>query len=143
MYIKSYSNCVRIIAQNLTHEVKGNIGELVQDSNELLRYIDTNVNNDYQDFLSTAGQYKEDARLFYKITSEASTKCNEVLQIVNDVSFAMSEITGSITQSTEGAQQISQSTEGTTTAIVEISHSAESLTKMAEELRILTNQFRV
>lgn len=129
--------------KNLTHEVQDSIGDLVADSTELLRFMETNVNSDYKEFLSTANRYSDDARQFYAITCEASSKCDEVLKIVNDVSYAMTEITGSITQSTESAQQISSSTEGTSDAIVEISHSAESLAKMAEDLTRLTNQFKV
>lgn len=129
--------------KKLTGDVKQNIGELVTDSTELLKYINTNVNDDYREFINTAGQYREDARLFYAITSEASAKCNEVLKIVNEVSRAMSEITGSISQSTEGTQQIAQSTEVTARSIVEISNSADQLAGMAEKLTQLTNQFQV
>ncbi len=128
--------------QNMTGEVRHSIEELVKDSSELLNFMDINVNNDYKDFITTANQYREDARLFYKITSEASAECNEVLHIVNDVSFAMSEISGSINQSTEGAQQITQDVERTTKSVFEISHASENLSKMAENLNRLTNQFR-
>lgn len=129
--------------RDLTSEVQSTIGDLIGDSKELLNFVNTNVNSDYKDFMDTANMYREDARLFYQITTDGSAKCNEVLHIVNDVSTAMTEITHSITQSTEGAQQISQGTEGTARAVYEISSSAESLARMAEELMRLTRRFKV
>ncbi|RNC29494.1 MAG: Methyl-accepting chemotaxis protein McpB [Candidatus Dichloromethanomonas elyunquensis] len=129
--------------QRLTFDVQDTIRDLVTDSTELLRFMENDVNEDYKEFMKTANYYRQDAELFYDLSMDASKKCTELLQIVNSVSLGMSEITLSISQSTEGAQQISQGTEGTSKAIFEISNSSESLARLAEELASMMKQFKI
>lgn len=129
--------------QGVTFKVRESIDELVKDSKELLTYINTNVSADYTEYLNTAVQYHEDAGSFEKITKSASAKCNQVLRVVNEVSLAMNEISKSIGQSTDGSQQIASSIEASTVSMLEMSNSAESLAKMAEELSGITSKFKI
>ncbi|UWG96105.1 methyl-accepting chemotaxis protein [Dehalobacter sp. DCM] len=129
--------------KGVTSKVRESIDELVKDSKELLYYINTNVSDDYKGYMNTAIQYREDAGTFEKITEAASSKCNQVVRIVNEVSMAMNEISKSIGQSTDGSQQIATSIEASTKSMLDISNAAEDLAKMAEVLSGLTSQFKI
>jgi len=129
--------------QNLTKEVQNSIASLIQDSRELLGFMSSDVQKDYQTFLNTATQYKNDANTFYQSSATAADMGSRVLKIVTEVSSAVQEATVSLEQSSEGANQISQGTEETSKVMVEINEASLRLSRMAEELTQLVAQFKI
>ena len=129
--------------QNLTKQVKSSIDSLIADSNELLQFMSTDVDNDYKKFLQTADDYKMDAQRFYSLTNEAARMGEEVLKAVNEVATSINEVTSTIGQSAEGASQIAKGTDETSKSMVEISEAANRLAKMSAELTGLIGQFKI
>jgi len=128
--------------QNLTQEVQDSIGSLVRDSGELLDFMTSDVQNDYQSFLETATQYKNDANTFYKTSDTAANMGSRVLKVVSEVSAAVQETTVSLEQSSEGSQQISQGTDETSKVLIEINEASLRLSRLAEDLTQLLGQFK-
>ncbi|NCC81352.1 MAG: methyl-accepting chemotaxis protein [Clostridia bacterium] len=129
--------------KNLTEQVQENIQVLIDDANELLEYMSTDVNQDYQKFLETASQYKRDAELFNEITGSAAQMGEQVLTAVDEVTRSISEVTTSINQSAEGANQIAKGTEETSKSMNEVNEASIRLSKMSEELTIMISKFKV
>jgi methyl-accepting chemotaxis protein len=129
--------------KNLTEQVQANIESLIDDSNELLRYMNTDVSDDYRKFLETAGQYKKDAELFNEITGSAAHMGEQVLNAVEEVTRSITEVTSTINQSAEGANQIAKGTEETSRSMMDINDASEKLAKMSEELTRLVSHFKV
>ena len=129
--------------QEVTNEVQDSIKELVEDATRLLNFINNDVNKDYQAFTDTAAKYKEDAVLFNKVTAEAASVCDQVLATVTQVGTAINEVTLSISQSAEGAQQIAKGTENTSRSLTEVNAASVRLARMAEELNKLVGEFRL
>lgn len=138
---ESSSTVVKI--QNLTQEVQGAMKDLNEDITELLKYVNNDVDRDYQMFTDLADKYKEDATVFFSSTQEAAEKGNVILQGVSEVSRAIGEVTASINQSAEGAQQITSGTNSTSKALFKVNETAEELTEMAEKLKEAISYFRV
>ncbi|MDD4343504.1 MAG: methyl-accepting chemotaxis protein, partial [Eubacteriales bacterium] len=129
--------------KNLTEQVQENIQGLIDDANELLEYMSSDVNQDYQKFLETASQYKRDAELFNEITGSAAQMGEQVLTAVDEVTRSISEVTTSINQSAEGANQIAKGTEETSKSMNEVNEASIRLSKMSEELTIMISKFKV
>jgi methyl-accepting chemotaxis protein len=129
--------------KNLTEQVQDNIKGLIDDANELLEYMSTDVNQDYHKFLETASQYKRDAELFNEITGSAAQMGEQVLTAVDEVTRSISEVTASINQSAEGANQIAKGTEETSKSMNEVNEASIRLSKMSEELTIMISKFKV
>lgn len=129
--------------QHLTEQVQENIQGLIDDANELLDYMSSDVNQDYQKFLETASQYKRDAELFNEITGSAAQMGEQVLNAVDEVTRSISEVTSSINQSAEGANQIAKGTEETSKSMNDVNEASLRLAKMSEELTILISKFKV
>ena len=129
--------------QHLTEQVQENIQGLIGDANELLDYMSSDVNQDYQKFLETASQYKRDAELFNEITGSAAQMGEQVLNAVDEVTRSISEVTSSINQSAEGANQIAKGTEETSKSMNDVNEASLRLAKMSEELTILISKFKV
>lgn len=129
--------------QNLTKQVQGSIESLIDDCNELLKFMCTDVDDDYKKFLQTAEEYKKDAQSFYGLTDEAARMGEEVLNAVNEVAASINEVTQTIGQSAEGASQIAKGTDETSKSMVEISEASDRLAKMSAELTGLIGQFKI
>lgn len=129
--------------KNLTEQVQANIESLIDDSNELLRYMNTDVSDDYRKFLETAGQYKKDAELFNEMTGSAAHMGEQVLNAVEEVTRSITEVTSTINQSAEGANQIAKGTEETSRSMMDINDASDKLAKMSEELTRLVSHFKV
>jgi methyl-accepting chemotaxis protein len=129
--------------KSLTEQVQANIESLIDDANELLRYMNTDVSDDYKKFLETALQYKKDAESFNDITGNAAQMGEQVLNAVEEVTRSISEVTSTINQSAEGANQIAKGTEETSRSMMDINDASDKLAKMSEELTRLVSHFKV
>ena len=138
---QSASTVTRI--KDLTDQVNSSIGDLTSDATALLKFMSTDVDKYLNDFLDTAGQYKEDAALFFRITADASAMEKQVLEVVSQVSKAIEEVTVSITESTGGIQQIAQGTEATNASIDQVNEAAKKLATMADSLMKAVAKFEV
>ena len=138
---QSASTVTRI--KDLTDQVNSSIGDLTSDATALLQFMSTEVDKYLNDFLDTAGQYKEDAALFFRITADASSMEKQVLEVVSQVSKAIEEVTVSITESTGGIQQIAQGTEATNASIDQVNEAAKKLAAMADNLIKAVAKFEV
>ncbi len=127
----------------LTMQVNAAVGDLTKDAMDMLNFLTTEVDKDYQKFLEVADSYNDDSVLIYKLTSQAADTANQVLEVVEQVSLSIDEVSQSINQSSQGVQQIAQGTEHTNQAIVEFNESAAKLSQMAGELSELVGRFKV
>ncbi|NLL37156.1 MAG: methyl-accepting chemotaxis protein [Fretibacterium sp.] len=129
--------------QSLTKQVQVSIESLIEDANELLRYMNTDVSDDYKRFLETALQYKKAAESFSAITGSAAQMGEQVLNAVEGVTRSISEITSTINQSADGARYIAEGTEGTSKTMTDIRDASGKLAEMSEELTRLVSHFKV
>jgi len=129
--------------QSLTQQVQVTVGGLTSDTNELLNYLSNDVDHDYQSFLTTANRYKEDAVGFYNLTNNASYNGSQVSEMVSQVAKAIEEVTTSIAQSSTGVQEIAKGADHTSNSLISVNEASLNLAKMAEELNLLTQQFKL
>lgn len=129
--------------QNLTGQVQQNIEELINDANELLKFMSTDVTEDYKRFMDTATQYRNDAGNFNQITGSAAQMGEQVLHAVEEVTRSITEVTATITQSAEGSNQIAKGTEETSRSMMDINDASLRLANMSQELTRLISHFRV
>ncbi|MGI6227536.1 MAG: methyl-accepting chemotaxis protein [Peptococcales bacterium] len=129
--------------QNLTIQVQNNIKSLIEDTNEILSFMSTDVDSDYKKFLETAEEYKKDANTFYNLTHQAYQMGDEVLNAVNEVTNSINEVATTIGQSAEETSQIAKGTDETSKSMVEISEASDRLAKMSEELTRLMGRFKI
>ncbi|NMA13809.1 MAG: methyl-accepting chemotaxis protein [Clostridia bacterium] len=129
--------------QNLIEQVQGNIRNLIDDANELLSFMATDVDNDYKLFLEVAEQYKQDAHVFYDITDQAAQMGEEVLSSVKQVNDSINEVNKTIGHTAEQANQIAQGTQDTAQSMIDINQASENLRKMSDRLKELISWFNV
>lgn len=129
--------------QNLTDQVQTNIHALIDDTNELLGFLSTEVEEDYEFFLETAEMYNQDAHTFFNLTEETAQMGSEVLNAVSEVTISINEVAETIGQSAQGAAEIATGTESTSQAMGEINEASDKLKEMADELEDIMGRFKI
>lgn len=129
--------------QQLTKKVQGSIGVLVENSNELLRFINGTVRKDYDAFVNVGEQYKQDADTFLSVTNDIGTKLQQVSAEMEEVNRAIESVAATIVESSSGTEQIAHSTTDVSQQLKEVTRSATSLAEMAGDLTQAVSMFKI
>lgn len=129
--------------QQLTKKVQSSIGVLVDNSNELLKFINETVRKDYDAFVNVGEQYKQDADTFLSVTSDIGSKLKQVSSEMTEVNRAIESVVSTIVESSAGAEEIANGTTGISQQLHDINRSSTSLAELATELQKAAAKFKV
>ena len=115
---------IRTLADS-TRETAGNIQEinlmvvravdaLVENSHAIVNYVNDTILPDYQKFVETGKQYRDDASHINKTMNVFEERTNHLLKIMQEISDAVSGITSAIEESALG---VTHATENTSTLV--------------------------
>ncbi len=100
--------------QDVTSKVTTSVQNLSGSSNELLSYVEKDVQSDYQSMLEVAAKYNDDARYFDDLVTEFSATSEELLASIESVVAAIDGVASAANDSASGtsdiAEKISEST---------------------------------
>ncbi|UWG97836.1 methyl-accepting chemotaxis protein [Dehalobacter sp. DCM] len=124
-----------------TLDVQNSISNLIDNSNEILHFINNKVIKDYETLVNIGAGYADDAKTFYQTTSKITEMSNQVLATVNEVSKAIESVAINMNESARGAQEITKGAEITTNSISQIAESSGKLSESAQNLNQLISGF--
>lgn len=78
--------------QNITNLVTGSVADLVDNSTNMLKFINERVFNDYSLLLETSEQYSKDAIYYYDNSTDLSATCEQLLATIQNMVTAINEI---------------------------------------------------
>lgn len=96
--------------QQITDNVQQSVGHLANNSNDLLKYITTNVNRDYDLMLNATEDYFKDAQFVNELVTDFSATSEELLASIQNVSKAILEVSTATNEGAEGTTNIAQKT---------------------------------
>lgn len=120
------ANNIQDISQMVTHGVEN----LANDAKKMLEFIDTQVLEDYDKFVDTALNYRDDAKNINEILEQFSSNTKTLEEIVSEMNLGINEIATTIDDSAMGITNVAQ---GTTSLVEDISQ----INKQAEENRVI------
>lgn len=92
--------------QDTTIKVTASVENLSNCSNELLRFISEDVENDYKTIIEVAEQYSNDAHYVDGLVSEFSSTSEELLASIQDVLAAIDGVAVAASEGAEGSSDI-------------------------------------
>lgn len=116
---------------------------LSDHSNEILQFINTNVNSQFESFIDTADQYYNDSNFISKMSEEIASMSEELNATINQVSVAVGNMADISQKSSENAETIKDSVEETTKSIALVSMTAKSQTELAQKLNEMVLKFKL
>lgn len=129
--------------QEIIRQVQQSSLDLINNFRELVKFTDEDITLNYDRIKEVREQYSSDVRVFLGLTQEFSMKCNQVLKTVGEVNLAIESVAATLSENALSTQEISRGTEYTVNSVMDISEAANDLSKMAEKLNKIVNQFKV
>lgn len=129
--------------QHLTEKVQLTMHVLVDNSKELLEFINAKVLCDYDAFVQGGVQYKQDADAFLAVTAEISDQLGKVSTEMQEINGAMESVAAVIVQNAQETETISNGTDQVSQTMQEIKAAANSLSSVATQLEGLVLCFKL
>ncbi|BCN29905.1 methyl-accepting chemotaxis protein [Anaeromicropila herbilytica] len=130
---------IRLIVDNTNTALH----KLIENTSDILDFIDNNVKPDYEMIMSAGTQYKDDAEFLSRMSKEISESSNIISNNITEVTSAMIAVSSTTEESTKNSSSILTNISQTTTAVEEVSKQAQSTSELAEKLSSLAQRFKI
>ncbi|MFT5876108.1 MAG: methyl-accepting chemotaxis protein [Clostridium sp.] len=135
---KNVSNIQAVIIQ-----VNNAFKNLSNNTQDILAFIDNNVNPDYELFLETAIKYEEDSAFVKAMSEEIASGTSQILSAIEQTSLAIETVSTTAEQSATSSEGILSSVDDTTIAIQDVARSAQRQAELSDELNALVQKFKI
>ncbi|WP_160684243.1 methyl-accepting chemotaxis protein [Clostridium sp. C2-6-12] len=123
---------------NVTQKVTDSVKDLSDNSSKLLKYISTNVNDDYKSMIDVSNKYNSDAQFVNNLVTDFSATSEELLASIQDILKTIDQVTEASNDGAEGTTQIASKVidikEKTNAVISNVQNSKESTNKLITEI---------
>jgi methyl-accepting chemotaxis protein len=129
--------------QQVTGTIVQSVNELSQHSSNLLQFMNDKVVADYDNMISIARQYEEDAIFYNGVSSDLGASSEEMSASMVGINESISSITGlnsGIAQQVERVGEKATECQSDSTDVLE---QTEQLARLSEELNETVDAFRV
>ncbi len=123
--------------------IQSSVNELIKDSSEILKFIESNVLKDYEKLIAIGDQYNDDAHVFNGIMMELSAVSEEITSAMTSITESMYEVSKATTQEAESVENILHMTKDVTDKTQNVIHILEYNIKLITELDQLINNFKI
>lgn len=123
--------------------IRAAVFELINDSNEILKFIESNVLKDYEKLITIGDQYNEDAHVFNGIMMELSAVSEEITSSMVAIAESMSDVSKATTQEAESVESILHMTKEVADKTEKAAEVMASNIELINELDRLINRFKI
>jgi len=127
----------------LTKQVQEAISNLVNNTNDLLNFINNDVVSDYSRMADIGKQYKNDADMLSNLAEIISGNVKQVMTAMVEIGRALESTTATIEETTAGSLEIAKGSETAAQSAEEISIASGRLAESAEKLNLLITRFKI
>jgi len=129
--------------KDLTGKVTGSVQNLSGGAFDLLKFMDSNVNNDYDMINKTAVQYKDDAAYLNDFARRSAGAAQQLNQAMETISNAMDEIARATHEGAVGNTTVAEKVASVASRADEILNKINASQKGAENLMQQVAKFKV
>lgn len=146
------ANEIRILAENskaavskieeITGEVAGAVEELVEDSKNLLKFVDDKVINDYKIMVETGDQYDRDAFTVEEVMVDVKNSADKLLESVRFIRHSIDEVALATNEGAIGSADIAEKSSSIAEKTSEVLEQAKANEESAIKLYELIKFFK-
>jgi len=129
--------------QMVIEQVNDAFANLISNSQDIIHFIDSNVNPDYELFVETAVKYEKDADFVKNMSAEIAHGSTLILGAIVQTSSAIETVTLTAQHTASSSEGILCNVDDTSQAIAEVLKSAKQQSELAEELNTLIQKFKI
>ncbi|MBQ7944939.1 MAG: methyl-accepting chemotaxis protein [Lachnospiraceae bacterium] len=127
--------------QNITGMVTIAVKDLIENSDAIVEYVNSNVLPDYDNFVSSGKQYKDDAAHVNEVVGQFNDMTENLSQLVDSITDAINGIALAVEESTNGVSTAAMNTNDLVKEINQISEQMEHNSQIAGELKSEADRF--
>ena len=129
--------------QGIVKNVYSSVGNMKDNSEAILSFVDQNVLPDYEKLTKVSGQYNSDAENISSLMEEIKTAAEQLDTAVSSIATAMNEVATTINESAKGVQDIAEKTSEIVDKTVRETELADRNSIEAKELMGLIEKFKI
>jgi methyl-accepting chemotaxis protein len=129
--------------QKITNKVTGSVQNLSDNSNELLKYVSTDVDMDYKMILEVAEQYSEDATFVDNLVTEFNATSEELSTSIGEILKTIDAVAAASNEGAEGTSDIANRTSDVIFTSGKVLELVDKSNKSAEKLKNEISKFKV
>ena len=129
--------------QNTIQAVKEVFNESIETGKDILKFINEDIMQNYDDFENTGNKYYTDSVFLNDMSEEIATMSEEVAASVEQVTEAVQNMTKASQESSEKTTTIKESMNETSSALDQVAKSAQSQRELAENLHRIIQKFKI
>lgn len=124
-------------------KVREAFNNLSEESNDILGFVDERVTKDYDDYLKTGVQYKEDAFTVGSLTDSIATSTQDISSAIHQVNTAMETVAATIEEISAGSEVILNDISEVANATKDITKASQDQFELVKELNELIGKFKI
>jgi len=147
------ANQIRVLAENskaavskiehIINDVSGAVEDLVNDSTDILGFVDNKVIKDYEVLVQTGEQYHEDANTVEVMVAEIKNSTKQLLESVHYIRQAIDEVSTATNEGANGSSEIAQKSTSIAIKTSEVLEQANLNKEIASHLNDLVQFFKI
>lgn len=129
--------------QQIVLKVKAAFENLAASADDVIAFVEKDVQTDYQVFVETGIQYEKDAQLIKDLSSEINSASKQTSRSIEQVAAAIQTVSTMAEESSASSQMILEGVTENTRALEDVSRSAQNQALLAEKLNSIVQKFKV
>jgi len=129
--------------ENIINNVQKAFSNLSENAQEILKFVENNVNPDYDLLINTAVQYEKDAKFMSDMSDEIAASTKMMSESAEQVSSAIQSVSETSQESASSSEEILESINETTLALEQVAQSAQDQAELAEQLNKIVQKFKL
>lgn len=127
----------------IIEEIKNVFEYLSENSKGILKYIEQNVNDDYEFMIESSKSYENDARFINEMSEEIAIMVKAINSNIDNVDSTMREFSSNIEKSKNNSNEILDSINEVTKEVEQISFNTQNQSELTLKLNEVINRFTI
>lgn len=129
--------------QNIIVNVRKSVNNLTIHSEDLLKFINSNVKEDYQLLIDTGSSYEKDSEYVSDLSTSIAAMTEELSASTNEITNVTKSISSNIEQTSFNSEEILTRLDEVGVSMEDISKATENQAKIAEKLNEMISIFKI
>ncbi len=129
--------------QNIIINVQKSVENLTVHSEDLLKFINSNVKEDYQLLIDTGSSYEKDSEYVSDLSTSIAAMTEELNASTNEIANVTKNIASNIEQTSFNSEEILKSIDEVGISMEDISKATEHQSEIAEKLNEIISVFKI
>lgn len=128
---------------DITDEVKKAFKDMASDSNEILQFVNGEVNTQFKSFENVVDQYHDDSSFTNKMSEEIAAMSEELNATIDQVSAAVENMAQIAQKSSESTESIKNTVYENSKSIDNAASTAKNQSELARKLNEMVKKFKI